>query len=97
LIDGIDPGADLGKFTSFFNPDSGGAFDAKDWAELMTQPPVAAYNTTDAYWDSPNPYPNQRIVWADPNLSNEPGYEEFLFSLIDPRDNTTILDFGIDY
>jgi hypothetical protein len=42
---------DLARFTSFFNPNSGGAFDQGDWNELMTSPPYYPYvNTVKAFW-----------------------------------------------
>jgi len=42
----------LAKMTAFFNPNSGGTFSLSDWSELMTTPPIGAFNTVQTFQHS---------------------------------------------
>lgn len=95
FIDGVDPDTELASFTAFFNPNSGGSFDAGDWAELMTKPTDTFYRTVDSYWNSLNPYPGKHVVWREPGEVNGPTFSEPLFNVIHPITGVTILEFGI--
>jgi len=67
--DGIDK-FDLARFTAFYNPNSGGAFDQGDWNELMTQPAYNPYgNTVDAFWNL-GPLDKELTWW----VPGEPGF-----------------------
>jgi uncharacterized protein (TIGR02594 family) len=71
FADGIDQYG-LGKFTSFYNPNGGSAFDQGDWNELMKKPANIFINTVDAYWNL-DPI-TQELTWWAPG---ESGFSQF--------------------
>ena len=93
---------DLSTFTAFFNPDSGGSFTAKDWAELMTSPapPIDYANEVEKYWDKGPVMAGHRVVdhWWTSTESRQCTQCNISFSLVIPRtpaySNGAILSFG---
>ena len=80
---------DLSTFTAFFNPDSGGAFTAKDWSELMTSPapPIDYANEVDKYWGQGPLMAGNRIVdhWWTSTEARQCTQCDVEFSLIIPK------------
>ena len=81
--DGIDPRADLGKYTSFYNPGTDStSFNSKDWILITTTPSDAAYYTVDRYKNDSYPYPGYDLVWWDPADRQVPSYTKYLFEVV---------------
>ncbi len=77
--DGIDPQSDLGKYTSFYNPDTASSsFNGDDWKLLTTAPSPAAYSTVDYYKSYSYPYPGHDLVWWGPGDKHAPPYSRYL-------------------
>jgi RHS repeat-associated protein len=68
----------LAEMTAFFNPNGGGTFSLSDWSELMTAPPISAFNTVQAFQHSSilaSYYSTGVVVewwvpWEDPRTKN---------------------------
>jgi hypothetical protein len=97
--DGNITATDLSTMTAFFNPDSGGAFTSRDWAELMTSPPPPPdwFKEVDKYWDrGPYMHNGHRVNrWWTTTEAVQCTQCVIAFSVdISPLANNTIVYFG---